>query len=232
MKAAIMQPYFLPYIGYWQLMYAADVFVVYDDVNYRKGGFINRNRLLENGAPAYFNINIVGASQNKLINQTDRLKDDRLTGKLLRRIVTCYKKAPCFEETYPVMEKIITYEETNLAQYLFTALKCMADYLGIDTQIILSSDMEKDNTLKGQDKVLDICRQLGADTYYNAIGGRKLYNREDFHRAGIELFFIETEEIIYPQFENAFVPGLSILDVLMFNGVEKTKQYLERYRLV
>lgn len=232
MNLAIMQPYFLPYIGYWQLLYAADVFLIYDDVNYIKSGWINRNRLLENGKSAYFNVLVSAASPNKLINEIERIHDYRVEEKLLRRIMACYKKASHFQETYPLINSIITDSEKNLAKYLENSIRCIADYLDIETPIKVSSTIAKDRSLKGQEKIIDICNNLGADVYYNAIGGQTLYDKERFKREGIELSFIETEKIEYAQYGNEFVPSLSILDVLMFNGKEKTKQYLDMYRLI
>lgn len=232
MKLGIMQPYFLPYIGYWQLIFAVDKFVIYDDVNFIKGGWINRNRLLENGNAAYFNVNMQGASPNKLICDIDKMCDEIKDAKLLKRIMACYKAAPYFEQVYPMMEKIIMCKEQNLSKYLASSIKEVCNYLQIDTTIVMSSDVDKDCSLRAQDKVIDICKRLGADSYYNAIGGQSLYDKETFQKEGIELRFIETENIVYAQYGNEFVPFLSIMDVLMFNGVDKVKEYLAMYKLV
>lgn len=232
MKLAIMQPYFLPYIGYWQLFYAVDIFVIFDDVNYIKKGWVNRNRLLEEGKAAFFNINLKHASQNKYINETECFQDPEQQLKLLKRITTCYKKALFFEEVYPLIERIVLDSEVNLAKYLENTIRYIADYLDIHTSIRISSELKKDETLKGQEKVIEICKCLKADTYCNAIGGRSLYDKETFALNGIELRFLEPEPFRYPQFKNEFVPSLSILDVLMFNGKEKTKQYLNKFQFV
>ncbi|MCI8567073.1 MAG: WbqC family protein [Lachnospiraceae bacterium] len=232
MNLAIMQPYFLPYIGYWQLLYAVDTFVIYDDVNYIKKGWINRNRLLEGGKPAFFQIDLKHVSQNKYINETERYQDMRQQSKLLKRIAICYKKALFFEEIYPIIEHIILDTEMNLAKYLENSIRYLADYLDIQTNIINSSGLKKDRTLKGQEKIIDICKRLDAERYYNAIGGTSLYNKEIFSLHGIELRFLESLTVDYVQFNNEFIPSLSILDVLMFNGKEKTKEYLTKFRFV
>ncbi|WP_318708948.1 WbqC family protein [Candidatus Acetatifactor stercoripullorum] len=231
MIVAIMQPYFLPYIGYWQLLNAVDTFVLFDDVNYIKRGWINRNRLLENGKAAYFNIIIQSASQNRHINDTYRLLDENEESKLLRRITTCYHKAPYFEEIYPLINAIVMEKENKLSKYLETSICMVAEYLQIKTTICNSSDVKKNEWLCGQDKIIDICKRLGADTYYNPIGGLGLYDKSVFQKENIRLFFLESENIHYLQFGDTFVPSLSIMDVLMFCGKERTRQFLERYRL-
>ena len=112
------------------------------------------------------------------------------------------------------------------------SFQVVLDYLEIDTKLILSSTLEKDNSLRGKEKVKYICHQLGADTYYNAIGGQELYEKDDFKADGIDLHFVKTELSPYPQLKNDFVPGLSIIDVLMFNSVETIKYLLKDYSLV
>lgn len=232
MKVAIMQPYFFPYIGYWQLLHAVDTFVIYDDVNFIKRGWINRNRLLENGKPAYFNVFLKNASQNKHINEIGRLEDCIEEKKLLRRIKTCYEKAPFFKQIYPITEKLLTLREEKLAEYLTATIVTIAQILEIEVKFELSSEIDKNHMYKGQDRILHICHKLCADTYCNAIGGQELYNRETFKQNGINLFFLKTDALSYEQFGNDFVPSLSIIDVLMFNGIEKTREYLKLYKLV
>lgn len=232
MKLGIMQPYFVPYIGYWQLLASVDMYVVYDDVNYIKGGWINRNRILVNGKPTYFNLPIMGASSNKLINEITVNTNPRAINKCLRGIEASYRKAPYYEIIYPLIEKIMTFKEENLALFLLNSFKIISAYLSIDTELILSSDLEKDNTLHAQDKVLHICELLGADEYRNAIGGQALYSFKDFKNRNIRLKFLKTEDIVYEQFKNEFCPNLSIIDVLMFNNVETVKNFLEKYSLI
>lgn len=231
MKLGIMQPYFLPYIGYWQLLNIVDVFVIYDDVNYIKRGWINRNRLLENGNAAYFNVFVKDSSQNRLINEMERLRNDKMESKLLKRIFFCYKKAPYFQEIFPIIQTIILDEEENLSVYLLKSIKFIAEYLDIETSIIKSSDLDKNNFLRGQEKILDICKKLGAEIYYNPIGGKALYDRQRFKKENIKLFFLNPVNIKYHQFENEFVSSLSIMDMLMFNGKEKTKMFLSKFEL-
>ena len=232
MKVGIMQPHFLPYIGYWQLLNAVDKYVIYDDVNFIKGGWINRNRMLVNGEPKLFNIQMQGASPNKLINEIEVSNNKVWKKKLLKTIENSYRKAPFYTDVFPIIEEIINYDECNLAKYLANSIKKVCNYLNIETELIVSSTLYKDNSLKAQEKVIAICKELKATEYYNAIGGQELYSYENFGADGIKLSFLKTNEIIYKQFDNSFISNLSILDILMFNSIEEIKSFLENYELL
>ena len=232
MRLGIMQPYFLPYIGYWQLLNAVDKYIIYDDVNYIKGGWINRNRILINKEAKYFTIKLNGASPNKLINEVEVSTDKIYKKKMLKTVEESYKKAPFFDRVFPIVEEIIENEEENLAKYLKYSIEKICNYLEIKTELLLSSELEKDNSLRGKDKVISICKKMGATEYYNAIGGQELYSFEEFKENGIELKFLKTEEIIYKQFNNEFIANLSILDILMFNSKEIIKEFLNNYNLI
>lgn len=232
MKLGIMQPYFMPYIGYWQLMNAVDKYVIYDDVNFIKGGWINRNRILMNDEAKMINLKMNGASPNKHINEVESAGDVVYNKKLLKTIESCYKKAPYFLDVYPVIEKIINNEQKNLAKYLEYSIRQICKYLTISTELIVSSSINKNNDLKGQDKVIEICNVLGANEYYNAIGGQELYSYSNFNTHGVKLSFLKTGIIEYQQFNNEFISNLSIIDVMMFNSVEKIKNKLDIYELL
>lgn len=227
-----MQPYFFPYIGYFQLMNAVDKYVIYDDVNFIKSGWIYRNRILVNGEPKYFNLPMSGASSNKLINEVEVNNDEKLKQKNIRIIQDNYKDAPCFSDVYPILEKIIFNDERNIAKYIMSSFEILLKYLNITTELVLSSSIEKNNSLKGEEKVLEICRILGATEYYNAIGGQELYDKENFKKENIELRFLKTNEICYKQFENEFHSNLSIIDVMMFNSKGDIQKMLQEYELV
>ena len=229
MTLGIMQPYFMPYIGYWQLMAAVDTYVVYDDVNYIKGGWVSRNNILLNGQKHMFTITLNGASSNKLFNEIT-IKDD--FKKFSRLIESAYRKAPYYAEVSILLDKIYNYEDKSLGAFMLHSFQVILDYLDIDTRLVLASSIDKDNSLKAKDKVKHICHLLGADTYYNAIGGQELYDKADFKADGIDLQFVKTELTVYPQFKNEFESGLSIIDVLMHNGKEGTKRLLNEYTLI
>lgn len=232
MKLGIMQPYFFPYIGYWQLMKAVDKYIIYDDVNYIKGGWINRNRILLNGRPHYINVPLLGASSNKKINEINVNYDIRIIRKSLKLIEAAYKKAPYYKDVYPVVASIMEYQEKNLAKYLGNSINILCAYLGITTTLVYSSTITKNCSLRGEEKVLEICKILGATEYYNAVGGQGLYSQDNFGENGIALRFIKTNEITYSQLNNKFEKNLSIIDVLMFNSKRKVTQMLQEYSLL
>lgn len=228
---AIMQPYFCPYIGYFQLIRAADVFVVYDNIKYTKKGWINRNRLLANGEATTFSLPI--KKDSDALDVRDRwLAEDFDRRKLLNRIRAAYQKAPFFEETFPLVERVVQFEDRNLFSFIYHSLREICVFLGITTSLIKSSDLAIDHELKSQDKVIGICQSLRAESYVNPIGGRELYSKDDFRDAGLELKFLETCDVVYRQFDAAFVEFLSIVDVMMFNPRGAIMDdLLGRYRL-
>jgi hypothetical protein len=215
MKLGIMQPYFFPYVSYFQLIHAVDCFLIYDDVNYIKQGWINRNRILLNNNAHVFTLNLIGASSFKRINQ---IITGNNKGKLLKTVEQAYAKAPYYENVMPVIGEILQCEETNLARYLASGIIMVCQFLGINTKILLSSEIEKQQGVKGQEKIIHICQLFKADTYINAIGGTELYSKERFSDEGIDLFFIRSKDIRYKQFKHEFIPWLSIIDVMMFNS--------------
>lgn len=227
-----MQPYFLPYIGYWQLINAVDTYVVYDDVNYIKQGWINRNRILIQNKVHYFNIKLNGASSFKKINEITVNEDKRWRAKNISTLLMAYKKAPYFSVTYPLIEDILLYRESNLALYLLYTIKKICSYLNIQTNIVLSSSLNYDRSQSGQDKVLNICRKISADTYYNAIGGTSLYDKALFMKNCIDLKFLKPDQIVYRQFSELFYENLSILDVMMFNSPDEIRGMLSCYKLI
>lgn len=231
MKIGVMQPYFFPYIGYWQLMNLVDEYVIFDDVNYIKRGWINRNNILVNGQPKLINLCIKNASQNRLIMETEVADNPDEIKKLLTTIMLNYKKAPYFEPVYALVEEILTCDEKCLSAYLANQIRKVCGYLGIETKILLSSEIEKDDSLKAEAKILEICKKRNADCYINAIGGKELYHQENFAAEKMELKFLRTGEVTYQQFGKEFVPNLSIIDVMMFNSPEQVRELLQVYTL-
>lgn len=229
MKLAIMQPYLFPYLGYFQLIRAVDGFVVYDDVNYIKGGWINRNFILSQGDKQLITLPLQGASPNYLINQ---VTVDSRPHKLLATIRHTYAKAPYFSAVFPMLEDIFMQQEKNLAKFLDYQLRRICDYLDLRPRWFVSSGLNKDNNLRGQDKVLAICKELGASHYVNVPGGKALYDSEAFSMHGLRLSFIQPKPVIYRQFGKEFVPNLSIIDVMMFNDKAQCCSLLEEYELV
>jgi hypothetical protein len=234
MKIAIMQPYLFPYIGYFQLMNAVDIFVFHEDIQYIKGGWINRNRLLLNGEPHLFTFSVQKQSYQENINVRVFADFKRDSESLLRFLQSNYKKAPNYNTVSALLFYIIQFHNGHVSAFDIHTLQCIAEYLGITCHIIKSSDIAKNNELHSQDRVIDIVKALGGDHYINPIGGTELYDEEAFEKQGIKLNFLKADfsRMQYEQFGRPFVPGLSVLDVLMFNPVEKVKEFLSCYDLV
>lgn len=233
-RVAIMQPYFLPYIGYFQLLANVDQFVIYDNIEYTKKGWINRNRILVNGKDEYISLPLKKDSDYlSVIQRTLSDSFDIEKVKLLRKVKEIYKKAPYFEQTFPIFECIMACEENNLFLFILNSLAKICEFVDIKTELIISSNLSVDHSLKGQDKVIGICKSLKATHYVNPIGGVSLYDKNIFKEENITLEFLQPTMVEYKQFEHSFVPWLSILDVLMFNTKDQVLHILNQsYQLI
>jgi len=225
MRVAIMQPYFLPYIGYYQLVSAVDLFLVYDNIKYTKKGWINRNRMLQNGTDAVFSLPLKSASDSCDVVQRS-LATDFNHVKLLEVWRGAYARAPYFKTTTPLLEKIVSIDEQNLFRFVHNSIIETCAHLELTAAVKVSSTIPIDHSLKGQDKVLALCEAVGAKTYINPIGGSDLYSVDAFRRRGMGLQFIKSHDYTYPQWGDAFIPWLSILDVLMFNAVADVQRQI------
>lgn len=229
-KLAIMQPYFFPYIGYFQLIKAVDRFVFYDDVNYIKQGWINRNRILLRGKTNYITIPVSGASQWKKIYEIDISHDPpNWRKKLLALVTDAYFSSPYFTDIFPLFKKTIEQNHTDIGEIAKASIMATIDYLGLDVNIVATSRNYNNAELKGKNRILDICQKEGADEYINAPGGINLYDSADFINHGLKLKFLQPLLLTYSQKNDVFIPGLSILDVIMNNSVNKTKELIYNY---
>lgn len=206
-----------------------DEFIVYDDVQFITRGWINRNNLLINGEAKRFTVSLSGASSNKMINEIDVLDDFT---NLRKTLTVSYAKAPYINETLRVFDAVCSFKDKNLAKFIDHSFECIGDYIGISTPRRFSSDIEKDNSLRAQDKIIDIAKRIDATRYINSIGGVELYDNQKFIDNGLELKFLKTKPVTYKQFKDTFVPNLSIIDVMMFNDAATIKEMLQQYELV
>ncbi|MGI9127686.1 MAG: WbqC family protein [Roseomonas sp.] len=227
MRLGIMQPYFLPFIGYFQLIAEVDHFIIYDNIKYTKKGWINRNRMLLNGTDTLFSLPLKKASDSLDVGQREISPDFDRT-KLLNQFKGAYQKAPYFEQTFALLNSIIHYAEKNLFRYIHHSITVICRYLDIGTKIHVSSCIGIDHELKSADRVIALCKAMNAKIYINPIGGTKLYDRRDFSMHGIDLRFIKTIPFEYQQFGATFVPFLSIVDVLMFNSPAAVRDHIQR----
>ena len=225
-----MQPYFFPYVGYFQLINAVDEFVVYDNIEYTKKGWINRNRILVDGKDAYISLPL--RKDSDFLQVKDRQLADTWPAdrkKMLNRITESYRKAPQFAQVFPVLEACLLFEDHNLFNFIFHSIRKVNEFLDISTKLVISSTIPINHQLKAEEKVKAICCSQQANVYMNPIGGLELYSKESFRSSGIELLFHKSKSITYPQFKNEFVPWLSIIDVMMFNPKETVKDFLSEY---
>jgi hypothetical protein len=203
MKLALMQPYFLPYIGYFQLIAAVDVFVVYDDVQFIKNGWINRNRILLNGSASWITLPVERGHLQDNINQRHFVNYRQACEKIMNQMDAAYRKAPFHSEVKHLVGSLLALEGDNVADILRRQLEQMSRYLSLSTRFLNSTDLTKqDAGLDGQDRVIEICKAVKASEYYNAIGG------------------------------SSFISNLSIIDVLMFNRPEQACLMLKEFDLL
>lgn len=227
-----MQPYLFPYLGYLQLLAASDVFVVRNDVAYVEQGWMNRNRILVNGRPHWVTLPVARDSHTLPISARKYVFDKKNPMRALRSLETNYRRAPQFSAVYPLLELILLYEDSSVAGFNTHAITQIASFMEIQTPIVLATDLHQNPELRGQSKVLDICREIGAKIYVNPIGGTTLYNPDAFAAHNIELRFLRSTFREYPQGSSTFVPSLSIIDVLMFNRIVTVREMLKDRELI
>ena len=231
MKIAVMQPYFFPYIGYFQMINAVDKFILYDDVNYIKGGWINRNNILQNKEKKLITLNLVGSSSNKLINEISVSNNNR---KLLKTISQAYSRAPFFETVFPLVDEVLSVcsSTISISEIAGESIIKVTDYLKIERVFEYSSKLYSDTRgMDKADRLIEICKRNNADSYINAAGGVDLYSKEYFKKRDIDLFFIQNRIQEYQQFNNNFIPFLSIIDMLMFISIDEIGKMLDQYTL-
>ena len=232
---AIMQPYFFPYLGYFQLLNYVDEFVIYDDVQYMKGGWVNRNRILQDGKPAFITIPVKKGNLQDTISEKEIsiISRSRFIRKMLMRIESCYRTALYFDNVFPIITSTLQNDLSSLTAFLENSIRATSLHLGISTPMIVSSNLVKnDEGLSGQERVLQICNSRKATTYINAIGGIDIYERSTFLEKGIQLCFLKPNLGVYRQHSSEFTPNLSIIDVMMFNSVDRINEMLKEFSLL
>jgi hypothetical protein len=235
MKIAIMQPYIFPYIGYFQLINAVDKFVFYDDVNYIKGGWINRNRIVVNGKENIFTIPLNDASSFRTIEETEINQKlyPKWERKFLMTIQQTYHKAPFYKDTYDLIYSIFSQKQSSISELAISSIKAVSNYLEISTVFDKSSTTYSyTKGINKADRIIKICDLNNVITYINPIGGEELYQKDYFKENGVDLLFMKNKISSYPQFDNSFISGLSIIDVLMFNSKEEIKEMCTQYTLI
>ncbi len=227
-----MQPYFFPYLGYYGLLAAADVFVAYDNVQFEKHGWVNRNRILHGGAPEWWTAPVAAAPLASTIGERRYHDWPRQRTRLLGRLRERYRHAPRRDDALDLGAVAMDADHDGVAEANLHGLRTVAATLGLRARILRASEVPHDTRLRGQDRVLAICAALGADTYVNAIGGTTLYDADTFAARGIDLRFLHPRPEPYPQGSESFVPNLSILDALMVLPVDEVARRVTQFDLV
>ncbi len=227
-----MQPYFIPYIGYFQLIHSADKFVIYDNIQYTKKGWVTRNRLQNKQQAFLVSLPVEKSSDFVDINQK-RLaaswKKDRQ--KIRNRISNAYRQAPCYENGQALFDEILQFDDPNLFNFIYHSIKAICHYLAINTTLMVSSQVSANDLFKGQQRVISICQSLNATQYHNAIGGVNLYDHKTFLSHGMKLNFLESSPLAYRQLGEGFIPNLSIMDLIMHVEKDEIASLLQQYKL-
>ncbi|MHB9799777.1 WbqC family protein [Pseudomonas sp. MT3] len=227
---SLMQPYLFPYLGYFQLIAASSLFLLGDSLQYTRRGWINRNRLLVGGQPWSFSFPLEQGSRSQAINERLLSTQMRPTSqRLLHTIRHAYSRAPCYRQVFPLVEEILEHPERNLARFAEHSIRRICHYMGIDTPIERVSELDLAPDIDRDRRLIEAVRRSGGDVYLNPEGGRHLYCPDLFHTHGVELRFLRMDELSYRQFDDNFVPSLSIIDVLMFNPPDEMQRLLGRY---
>jgi len=228
-----MQPYLFPYVGYFQLINSVDKFVFYDDVNYIKRGWINRNKILINNKEHLLSFPCVNSSQNKLIKDVKIEIGSKEYEEILLKIKRSYIKSPYFESIFPLIELIFKSKNETISDFACNSVVVISKYLGLDTEFFKSSKLFNHfKELNKEDRLIKISKELGGENYINAIGGIELYNKAYFKKNGINLNFLKPKIKEYTQFGKEFIPGLSIIDVLMFNSKVESREIINDIELI
>lgn len=232
-RVAVMQPYVYPYIGYFHLIQSASEIVFYDDVNYIKQGWINRNRILSGNRDFMFTIPVADASQNRLIKDVVPLLDSgRWREKFIRQLHQSYGRAPHFAQAIDCVMEPLKNSHASIADLAIDSIRAVYDYLDLKLNYLRSSECCADTkNLPRADRLISITKNLGYSRYVNSPGGVDLYDRQYFLSAGVELSFLSSKSIYYEQGRKEFVPNLSIIDVLMFNDKKTIRSMLSEFNV-
>jgi len=235
MKVAIMQPYFMPYIGYFQLINAVDEFIIFDTPQFIRHGWIERNNILKlDGESSYIKVPLVKQSRDTSIKDMIINNSTNWQKKILAQITHYKKKAPYYNDVLTLLDTIFKEQTESIVDLNYKSLKLICNYLDITTPIKIWSEMnlEIEEVNAPDEWALNICKKINATTYINPIGGLSFFDTKKYLTSNIDIKFIKSKEILYNQFDNNFTPWLSIIDILMFNSKNNIKNMLEQVNYI
>ena len=225
MIVAIHQPEYLPWLGFFKKMMNAELFVFLDDVQFRKKGWQNRNRIRINDGTTLLSIPVHTHSYPKINEVTiDNEKNWSIRHK--KSILYNYARAPYFDEIKDFIESIFEKKFQYLVDLNTEIIKFIMNELEIKSKIVFSSELEISK--KGSDRVLDICKAVGADHYITGTFWAESNLRvEEFKKSNIDVEFQKFQHPIYKQIHGEFIPEMSIIDLLFNEGRKEAKKILQ-----
>jgi hypothetical protein len=234
MKLGIMQPYFFPYIGYISLIKHVDEFILLDEVQFIRHGWIERNRILKPiEGWQYFQVPLKKHNRETKIKDVVIDNQQNWKKKILAQIIHYRKKAPYYFQIIDMLNGFFAREYDDIVSLNNFALITVCDYLGICTPIKVFSyiNIQLDQINASDEWALNICKSMNADEYWNPPGGIDLFDKSKYQANNIKLFFQKCAIREYDQKRANFEPGLSIIDVMMFNDPIVINQMLDDYEL-
>ena len=231
---AVMQPYLFPYIGYFNLLSCCSEFILYDDVNYIKQGWINRNRILSANGEITFSVPLSNQSSNSLINEVKVLNFERFKKKFEIKIEQCYAKSKYFESGMIYVDEVLGSNFSSIGELASNSIKVAVKKLGINCVLYNSSkDFPNTKGMGRSQRLISMANDTRCSSYVNTMSGSFLYNRECFLNHGVELKFLKPKILPYKQFNSKeFVAGLSVIDMMMNLSVDEIRAHLNSYELV
>lgn len=233
MKMGIMQPYFLPYLGYFSLIKNTDEFILLDTVQFIRHGWIERNRILKQQEGwQYIKVPLVKHSKSTLIKDIEIKSEIDWREKIFSQLVHYKKKSPFYYETIQTLERAFDIETNSIVKLNENILNVICDYIGIKKNIKVFSEMNlKINKPEAPDEwALNICKAINnVEEYWNPEGGIKFFDINKYIDSGITVKFIKMNLSSYSQRRNSFEAGLSIVDVMMFNEPRKINNMLDEF---
>lgn len=237
MTLGIMQPYFMPYIGYISLIKHTDRFILFDTVQFIRHGWIERNRMLkQNEGWQYIQVPLIKHDgRDTLIKDIKINNKEDWKRKILAQIQHYKKVTPYYRRVVALLEDIFANDFEDITTLNKVSLECICKYLGFERNLEIFSQMHLDiDAANAPDEwALNICKAIdGTTEYINPIGGLSFFDRNKYENAGIKISFQQMEITQYSQKRDVFEPGLSILDVMMWNDVDEINRMLDKFELV
>lgn len=232
MKMGIMQPYFFPYIGYFQLIDASDRYIFFDTPQFERHGWMNRNRIINIAeGSTYISVPVIKAPQKTAICDMRINNTTDWRQKMFAQMEVYKKRAPYYHETLEVVHRAVDRKTDSLVEMSVASVVESCRYMGLalDWEIYSSMGLDFRKDCEPDEWALEICKALGVKTYINAPGGEMFFDRRKYEAAGIQLEFIHPELKPYVQRIGRFEPGLSIIDVMMYNSPEEIRELLKSY---